>query len=108
MIVISHDCDLFFSFVIHIDLLAERSTMDNSVAHDDLDSGPLLNNSQQEPNVADVENAIAALAQPFIPEPEAPIDPAECRMRLLEHIEHFQCHLDSRLSSLEAQICGTY
>ncbi|XP_020710095.2 PHD finger protein 20 isoform X3 [Athalia rosae] len=42
--------------------------------------------------------------QPFIPEPEAPIDPAECRSRLLEHIEHFQNHIDSRLTTIETQV----
>lgn len=44
--------------------------------------------------------------QPFIPQPEAPIDPGECRMRLLEHIEHFQNHIDARLTFIEAQVCG--
>ena len=44
--------------------------------------------------------------QPFIPQPEAPIDPGECRMRLLEHIEHFQKHIDAKLTYIEAEICG--
>ncbi|KAG7205562.1 hypothetical protein KM043_007536 [Ampulex compressa] len=52
------------------------------------------------------EPEIAAPLQPFIPEPEAPIDPGECRMRLLEHIEHFQSHIDARLTSIEAQVCA--
>lgn len=51
---------------------------------------------------------LAAPMQPFIPEPEAPIDPAECRQRLLEHIEHFQNHIDSRLTTIEAQVCGKF
>ncbi|XP_043270444.1 PHD finger protein 20 isoform X3 [Venturia canescens] len=42
--------------------------------------------------------------QPFVPEPEAPIDPDECRQRLLEHIEHFQNHIDSQLTTIEAQV----
>lgn len=42
--------------------------------------------------------------QSFIPEPEAPIDPAECRLRLLEHIEHFQNHIEARLTTVEAQL----
>lgn len=46
--------------------------------------------------------------QPFIPEPEAPIDPTECRMRLLEHIEHFQNHIDSKLTTIEAHVCGEF
>lgn len=43
---------------------------------------------------------------PIIPEPEAPIDPHECRLRLLEHIEHFQSHLDAKLMEVEAQVDG--
>lgn len=46
--------------------------------------------------------------QPFIPEPEAPIDPAECRSRLLEHIDHFQNHIDSRLNTIEVQVSGMH
>lgn len=42
--------------------------------------------------------------QPFIPEPEAPINPAECRLRLLEHVEHFQKHLDALLTNVEVQV----
>ncbi|XP_044008198.1 uncharacterized protein LOC122852461 isoform X3 [Aphidius gifuensis] len=45
-------------------------------------------------------------AQPFIPEPEAPINPAECRLRLLEHVEHFQKHLDALLTNVEVQVCA--
>lgn len=79
---------------------------DNSTSESlSLNSGPLIDNIQ-ESSIADVESEVSALPQPFIPEPEAPIDPTECRMRLLEHIEHFQCHIDSRLTSIEAQICG--
>ncbi|XP_011343057.1 PHD finger protein 20 isoform X2 [Ooceraea biroi] len=87
------------------DLLAEKTMIDNS-ASENLNSGPLVNNDQCKPNMVDMENEVAPPPQPFIPEPEAPIDPAECRTRLLEHIEHFQCHIDSRLTSLEAQICA--
>ncbi|XP_076686352.1 PHD finger protein MBD-R2 isoform X4 [Andrena cerasifolii] len=52
------------------------------------------------------EHGISTPVQPFIPQPEAPIDPGECRMRLLEHIEHFQNHIDARLTSIEAQVCA--
>lgn len=76
----------------------------SNLVSDNVNSGPFIGNAQRELNAIKVENS--APPQPFIPEPEAPIDPAECRMRLLEHIEHFQCHLDSRLESIEAQICG--
>ncbi|XP_011690021.1 PREDICTED: PHD finger protein 20 isoform X1 [Wasmannia auropunctata] len=83
------------------DLLAEKTIIDDPVP-ENLNSGSLI--VQQESSISNVENEVSALPQPFIPEPEAPIDPAECRMRLLEHIEHFQCHIDSRLTSIEAQI----
>ncbi|XP_018349614.1 PREDICTED: PHD finger protein 20 isoform X3 [Trachymyrmex septentrionalis] len=85
------------------DLLADKTIIDNPVP-ENLNSGSLIiDNIQQETSIT-VENEVSALPQPFIPEPEAPIDPAECRMRLLEHIEHFQCHIDSRLTSIETQI----
>ncbi|XP_077264124.1 PHD finger protein MBD-R2 isoform X4 [Temnothorax americanus] len=85
------------------DLLAEKTIIDDPVS-ENLNSGSPVNNVQQESSISNVKNEVSALPQPFIPEPEAPIDPAECRMRLLEHIEHFQCHIDSRLTSIEAQI----
>lgn len=86
-------------------MLAEKTIIDNPTS-ENLNSGPFIDNVQRESSIADVENDVSALLQPFIPEPEAPIDPTECRMRLLEHIEHFQCHIDSRLASIETQICG--
>lgn len=52
------------------------------------------------------EHEISAPLQPFIPQPEAPIDAGECRMRLLEHIEHFQHHIDAKLTFIEAEVCG--
>ncbi|XP_006566203.1 PHD finger protein 20 isoform X6 [Apis mellifera] len=52
------------------------------------------------------ENEMSTPLQPFIPQPEAPIDPGECRMRLLEHIEHFQKHIDAKLTYIEAEICA--
>ncbi|XP_012214996.1 PHD finger protein 20-like protein 1 isoform X3 [Linepithema humile] len=87
------------------DLLAEKTMIDNPTS-ENLNSGSFIDNVQRESSIADVENDVSALLQPFIPEPEAPIDPTECRMRLLEHIEHFQCHIDSRLASIETQICA--
>ncbi|CAK9810922.1 PHD finger protein 20-like protein 1 [Anthophora plagiata] len=60
------------------------------------------NHSHEELN----KHEISAALQPFIPEPEAPIDPGECRMRLLEHIEHFQNHIDAKLTFIEAQVCA--
>nr|CAD7198483.1 unnamed protein product [Timema douglasi] len=43
---------------------------------------------------------------PNSPQPEAPIDPMECRLALLDHIEHSQQLIDSRLSSFEAQVAA--
>lgn len=79
--------------------------VDNCMS-ENLNSNPLINNDQRESSMVNVENEVTAPLQPFIPEPEAPIDPAECRMRLLEHIEHFENHIESRLSSIDAQVCG--
>ncbi|XP_020283446.1 PHD finger protein 20 isoform X2 [Pseudomyrmex gracilis] len=86
------------------DLSTEKTTIDST--SEKLNSEPLSNSMQHESSTAGVENEISTPLQPFIPEPEAPIDPTECRMRLLEHIEHFQCHIDSKLTSIEAQICA--
>lgn len=85
--------------------MEKKPTVDDSIPQD-TNSESLVDNVQPEPIVTNTENDISAPLQPFIPEPEAPIDPAECRMRLLEHIEHFQCHIDARLTSIEAQVCG--
>lgn len=84
-------------------MLAEKTINDST--SENLNSGSLIDNVERESNIVN-KNEVSVLPQPFIPEPEAPIDPAECRMRLLEHIEHFQSHIDSRLTSIEAQIFG--
>ncbi|XP_025157823.1 PHD finger protein 20 isoform X2 [Harpegnathos saltator] len=89
----------------NIGLLAEKNMMNNSIS-ENLSSNSLINDDQPESNIVQVEDEVTAPLQPFIPEPEAPIDPAECRMRLLEHIEHFQNHIESRLSSIDAQVCA--
>lgn len=86
----------YYIISIYLNLLAEKTIIGN----------PASDNVQRDSSIANVKSEVSALPQPFIPEPEAPIDPAECRMRLLEHIEHFQCHIDSRLTSIEAQIFG--
>jgi len=89
-----------------VGLLVDKTMIDNSTS-ENINSGSLMNNeNQQESNIVDIGNEVAAPPQPFIPEPEAPIDPTECQIRLLEHIEHFQYHIDSRLTSIETQICG--
>jgi hypothetical protein len=43
---------------------------------------------------------------PRAPQPEAPIDPVECRLCLLDHIDHFQTQIDTRLTMLEEQVAG--
>lgn len=43
---------------------------------------------------------------PIIPEPEAAIDPAECQLRLLEHIQKEQNMILSRMQTIDAQIIG--
>lgn len=41
-----------------------------------------------------------------VPQPEAAIEPADCRLRLLQHVEKSQLLLEARLDSIEAQIAG--
>lgn len=43
---------------------------------------------------------------PTIPEPEAAIDPAECQLRLMEHIQKEQNTLLSRMQTIDAHIMG--
>ncbi|PSN55980.1 hypothetical protein C0J52_02156 [Blattella germanica] len=43
---------------------------------------------------------------PRVPQPEAPIDPVECRLLLLDHIDHFQQQIDTRLTMLEEQVAA--
>jgi len=45
---------------------------------------------------------------PKAPQPEAPIDPVECRLRLLDHIDHFHAQVDTRLTMFEEQVAGWY
>lgn len=87
---------IYFS---HLDLLTNQSNLsENNV----FVSNTLANDMHEEEN----EHEMSTPLQPFIPQPEAPIDPGECRMRLLEHIEHFQKHIDAKLTYIEAEICG--
>ena len=48
----------------------------------------------------------ATLTQPIIPEPEAAIDPVECKLRLLEHIDHYQNYVESVLNYVEVHIAA--
>lgn len=45
---------------------------------------------------------------PIIPEPEAAIDPAECQLRLLEHIQKEQNLILARMQTIDAQIIGEF
>ncbi|XP_076228860.1 PHD finger protein MBD-R2 isoform X2 [Nomia melanderi] len=76
--------------------------LSNQSAENDISAATIPTNEMQEENEHDISTPL----QPFIPQPEAPIDPGECRMRLLEHIEHFQNHIDAKLTSIEAQVCA--
>ncbi|KZC14266.1 PREDICTED: uncharacterized protein LOC107192360 [Dufourea novaeangliae] len=85
------------------DVKTATDLLSNQTAENDISASTLSENEmREEPN----EHEISTPLQPFIPQPEAPIDPGECRMRLLEHIEHFQNHIDARLTSIEAQVCA--
>ncbi|KAK6618752.1 hypothetical protein RUM43_013143 [Polyplax serrata] len=41
---------------------------------------------------------------PKAPEPEAPIDSAECKLNLLDHLIHYQTLVDARLSCIESLV----
>lgn len=45
---------------------------------------------------------------PKAPEPEAPIDSAECKLNLLDHLIHYQTLLDARLSCIESLVAGEF
>lgn len=51
-----------------------------------------------------LNNRLAAI----IPQPEAAIDPVECQLRLLDHIQKQQMLAMSRLNSIEADIIGKF
>lgn len=57
-----------------------------------LDLNTLIDNNMEIPNI------------PNIPQPEAAIDSADCRINLLEHISHSQSLIEQRLSDFENQI----
>lgn len=67
----------------------------------------LLNNSGGV-NVERAQEAITVntVNIPCIPQPEAAIDPSECQLRLLDHIQKQQNLVMGRLQTIEAQIIG--
>ncbi|XP_076282209.1 PHD finger protein MBD-R2 isoform X2 [Lasioglossum baleicum] len=80
----------------------KTDVLSNQTAEDDISTSTMPTHEMQDENGHDLSTPL----QPFIPQPEAPIDPGECRMRLLEHIDHFQNHVDAKLTSIEAQVCA--
>ncbi|KAK3921179.1 PTS system glucoside-specific EIICBA component [Frankliniella fusca] len=66
----------------------------------------LLNGSplQQQQQQQNFSQPLPSVDAPRIPQPEAPIDPSECRLKLLDHIEHYQTLIDARLTTLEQMI----
>ena len=57
-----------------------------------------------ESTIVVTEEVAASSAQMKAPEPEAPIQPAACRLVLLEHIEQLQSRLEGRLEQLETRL----
>lgn len=51
-----------------------------------------------------IDNNLEVPNMPIIPQPEAAIDSADCRINLLEHISHCQSLIEDRLQNLEEQI----
>lgn len=64
--------------------------------------GNLENSNHVKRNILD--NKLLISSQPIIPQPEALIDPVECKLRLLQHIEQSQCYVISLLDFIEAQL----
>ncbi|KAJ3655052.1 hypothetical protein Zmor_014196 [Zophobas morio] len=52
----------------------------------------------------DVDDNFNGLQAPIVPQPEAAIDSADCRLNLLEHIAHSQSLVEERLDDFEKQI----
>ncbi|KAJ8940033.1 hypothetical protein NQ314_010864 [Rhamnusium bicolor] len=51
-----------------------------------------------------MDNNMGQLSAPIIPQPEAAIDSADCRLNLLEHIIHQESLVEERLDDFEKQI----
>lgn len=52
-----------------------------------------------------IDNHLDSLPSvPIVPQPEAAIDSADCRVNLLEHIAHCQSLVEQRLNAFEKQI----
>lgn len=46
--------------------------------------------------------------QSLIPQPEDVIDPADCRLNLLDHVAHFQSLVEERLNAIENELSGRF
>lgn len=51
-----------------------------------------------------IDNNLGMSAMPIIPQPEAAIDSADCKINLLEHISHCQTLIEQRLDDFASQI----
>jgi hypothetical protein len=65
-----------------------------------------IHHTVTEPARPTVAVSVPVSEPPRAPQPEAPIDPVECRLYLLDHIDHFQTQIDTRLTMLEEQVAG--
>ncbi|XP_046393390.1 uncharacterized protein LOC124161192 isoform X3 [Ischnura elegans] len=64
-----------------------------------------LSQSELQQLASTVEDKLRA-SEVRAPQPEAPIDPMECQLTLLDHIESMQQEVDSRLTLIEAQVAA--
>lgn len=65
----------------------------------------MLNEAKEEQKIKDEFSGFPIEQQvPNIPQPEAAMDPTECRLNLLDHIAHSQSLVEERLDDFEEQI----
>ncbi|CAG2057613.1 unnamed protein product [Timema podura] len=86
-------------------LLHQALTNGATNQHDNMLQLPICQNELMH-FASTMAGKLDATELPNSPQPEAPIDPMECRLALLDHIEHSQQLIDSRLSSFEAQVAA--
>ncbi|XP_071455555.1 PHD finger protein 20-like isoform X2 [Hetaerina americana] len=99
-----------------LSLTEESSKIDSDLMHGhavgDDDCPPVLelplsqSELQQLANTVEDKLRSSALLEVRAPQPEAPIDPMECQLTLLDHIESMQQEVDSRLTLIEAQVAA--
>lgn len=64
----------------------------------------MLNEAKEDQKVKDEFPGFPIEQEPNIPQPEAAMDPAECRLNLLDHIAHSQSLVEERLDDFEEQL----